>query len=349
MLRYVVPKASPYRAWTNFEFMDNHGQWHEIDALVLGRRRLHLVELKHYTGLLQGTETSWVRTTLGGKTRTQRSPLLITRRKAQRLATRIEEEARKVAQQAGLNVEKVRRALPFVQESVFLHGSPFKVEMPDLAKSGLFGPDGFEDETGLPGISTRLLEPPTETKRVDEDLSVIIALALKNLGIARRTERDAGSWTITGTPLASGDDWQEWAATHKGTDERGRARVVSFHRGTPVQARAASHRRMQREFSLLSSLRHDAIVAPATWCRTTTATLSLSTRTSPTTSRWTLRWQPAPSPPSSSCGSSPRSPRPSPTRIATTSRIAASVRAPCSSIPTRSIGAIWLSPTFAPD
>ncbi|OLL18358.1 serine/threonine protein kinase [Rhodococcus sp. M8] len=262
MLRYVVPKASPYRAWTNFEFMDNHGQWHEIDALVLGRRRLHLVELKHYTGLLQGTETSWVRTTLGGKTRTQRSPLLITRRKAQRLATRIEEEARKVAQQAGLNVEKVRRALPFVQESVFLHGSPFKVDMPDLAKSGLFGPDGFEDETGLPGISTRLLEPPTETKRVDEDLSVIIALALKNLGIARRTERDAGSWTITGTPLASGDDWQEWAATHKGTDERGRARIVSFHRGTPVQARAASHRRMQREFSLLSSLRHDAIVAP---------------------------------------------------------------------------------------
>ncbi|MGC5163001.1 protein kinase domain-containing protein [Rhodococcus sp. DT1] len=262
MLRYIVPKASPYRAWTNFEFMDNHGQWHEIDALVLGRRRLHLVELKHYTGVLQGTETSWVRTTLGGKTRTQRSPLLITRRKAQRLATRIEEEARKVAQQAGLNAEKVRRALPFVQESVFLHGAPFKVDMPDLAKSGLFGPDGFEDETGLPGISTRLLEPPTETKRVDEDLSVIIALALKNLGIARRTERDAGSWTITGTPLASGDDWQEWAATHKGTDERARARIVSFHRGTPVQARAASHRRMQREFSLLSSLRHDAIVAP---------------------------------------------------------------------------------------
>ncbi|WP_242496868.1 NERD domain-containing protein [Rhodococcus sp. Q1] len=262
MLRYIVPKASPYRAWTNFEFMDNHGQWHEIDALVLGRRRLHLVELKHYTGVLQGTETNWVRTTLGGKTRTQRSPLLLTRRKAQRLATRIQEEALKVAKEAGLNVGKVQRALPFVQESVFLHGAPFKADMPDLAKSGLFGPDGFEDETGLPGISTRLLEPPTETKRVDEDLSVIIALALKNLGIARRTERDAGSWTITGTPLASGDDWQEWAATHKGTEERARARIVSFHRGTPVQARAASHRRMQREFSLLSSLRHDAIVAP---------------------------------------------------------------------------------------
>lgn len=262
MLRGLMPGASPYRAWTNFEFMDNHGQWHEVDALVLGRRRLHLVELKHFTGLLRGTETSWVRTTLSGKTRTQRSPLLITRRKAQRLATRIEEEARKVAREYDLNEEKVRRALPFVQESVFLHGSPFRTDLPELAKSSLFGPDGAEGETGLPGISTRVLEPPTGTRQVDEDLSVIIALALKNLGIARRTERDAGSWTITGTPLATGEDWQEWAATHKGTDEHGRARIVSFRRGTPSHARAAAHRRMQREYSLLSSLRHESIVVP---------------------------------------------------------------------------------------
>ncbi|WKK12690.1 hypothetical protein QYN14_03520 [Rhodococcus ruber] len=35
--------------------------------------------------------------------------LLITRRKAQRLATRIEEEGRKVALEAGLNAEKVKR------------------------------------------------------------------------------------------------------------------------------------------------------------------------------------------------------------------------------------------------
>ncbi|MGV9720200.1 protein kinase domain-containing protein [Nocardia beijingensis] len=262
MLRRIVPKAPPYRAWTNFEFMDNHGQWHEIDALVLGRRRLHLIELKHYTGELRGSETSWVRTTLGGKTRTQRSPLLLTRRKAQRLATRIEEEARKVALDIGLDVQKVRRALPFVQEAVFLHGAPFQVEMSDLAKSSLFGPEGAQGTTGLPAISTRLLEPPTDTRRVDEDLSMIIALALRNLGIARRTERDAGSWTITGDPLASGDDWQEWVATHKGTEARARARVVSLHRGTPVHARAAAHRRMQREFSLLSSLRHESILAP---------------------------------------------------------------------------------------
>ncbi|SFA56417.1 Serine/threonine protein kinase [Rhodococcoides kroppenstedtii] len=262
LIRTLLPNSSPYRAWTNFEFMDNHGQWHEIDALVLGRRRLHLVELKSYTGVLQGNENSWVRTTPGGRTHTQRSPLLITRRKAQRLATRIEEEARKVAVENGLDPEKVRRALPFVQESVFLHGSPFTTDLSDLAKSSLFGPDGSEQKTGLPGLSNRLLEPPTDSRRVDEDLSVIIALALKNLGISRRTERDAGSWTITGTPIASGEDWQEWPAKQKVTQELGRARIVSLRRGTPANARDAAYRKFEREYSLLSALRHESIVAP---------------------------------------------------------------------------------------
>lgn len=262
MLRDLLPASTPYRAWTNFEFMDNHGQWHEIDALVLGRRRLHLIELKAYTGLLQGTEQSWIVTSLNGKKRTQRSPLLVTRRKAQRLATRIEEEARKIAVENGLNPDTVRRSLPFVQESVFLHGSPFRVDMPDLAKSSLFGPDGLEDKTTLPGISTRILEPPSSRNPYGEDMSVIIALALKQLGVLRRTERDAGSWTISGKPTASGSDWQEWPAVHKSTNENGRARVVSLRRGTPSQARAASHRRIQREFSLISSLRQESIVAP---------------------------------------------------------------------------------------
>ena len=98
LLKHVVPDASPYRAWTNFEFMDSNGQWHEVDALVLGRRRLHLVELKAYTGIItSGNEQSWTILSMGAVQRTQRSPLLLARRKAQCLAGRIEDEARKVA------------------------------------------------------------------------------------------------------------------------------------------------------------------------------------------------------------------------------------------------------------
>ena len=63
--------------------MDTNGQWHEVDALVLGRRRLHLVELKAFTGIItDGTENNWTMLSMGGKRRTQRSPLVGTRRKA---------------------------------------------------------------------------------------------------------------------------------------------------------------------------------------------------------------------------------------------------------------------------
>lgn len=143
MIRQVLPAASPYRAWTNFEFMDGSGQWHEVDALVLGRRRLHLIELKAFTGIITGgNEQSWTILSMGGKQRTQRSPLLLTRRKAQRLKSRIEEEARKISDEIGLDWEKVRRGLPYIQESVFLHGAPFSSKLTGLATSSLFGPDG---------------------------------------------------------------------------------------------------------------------------------------------------------------------------------------------------------------
>ena len=53
-VREILPNHAPFRAWTNFEFRDGHGKWHEVDLLVLGRRRLHLVELKYYSGTLRG-------------------------------------------------------------------------------------------------------------------------------------------------------------------------------------------------------------------------------------------------------------------------------------------------------
>lgn len=170
LLKDVIPDASPYRVWTNFEFMDTNGQWHEVDALVLGRRRLHLVELKAFTGIItDGDEKNWTMLSMGGRRRTQRSPLLGTRRKAQRLASRIEQEARKLATELGLDWGVVRNRLPFIQESVFLHGSPFSSKLTGLAATGLFGPEGKQNETGLPGIAERLLEPPTDRHRIDEE------------------------------------------------------------------------------------------------------------------------------------------------------------------------------------
>jgi cell wall-associated NlpC family hydrolase len=40
-VKAVLPHHAPFRAWSHFEFRDGHGKWHEVDLLVLGRRRLH--------------------------------------------------------------------------------------------------------------------------------------------------------------------------------------------------------------------------------------------------------------------------------------------------------------------
>lgn len=40
-LRYIMPKAAPYRAWTNFEFIGNYRQSRGIDSPALRGYRLH--------------------------------------------------------------------------------------------------------------------------------------------------------------------------------------------------------------------------------------------------------------------------------------------------------------------
>ncbi|HLR97391.1 MAG TPA: NERD domain-containing protein, partial [Jiangellaceae bacterium] len=56
LVRELLPNLDPYRAWSNFEFRDDRGRWHEVDLLVLARDQLHLVELKYYRGLLTGDD-----------------------------------------------------------------------------------------------------------------------------------------------------------------------------------------------------------------------------------------------------------------------------------------------------
>ena len=97
IVRALLPDQPPFRAWSNFEFRDGQGKWHEVDLLVLGRRRLHLVELKYYTGTLRGDDLTWRRE----GHRAEDSPLKLARRKAQRLASKLQDELLNWAQETG--------------------------------------------------------------------------------------------------------------------------------------------------------------------------------------------------------------------------------------------------------
>lgn len=254
-LKQVLPDASPYRAWTNFEFMDEQGNWNEIDALVLGRGRLHLVELKHYRGVLEGNETTWQR----GR-RTERSPLLLARRKAQKLASRINRELRDLEKRTKAPPGSTTAWMPYIQECVFLHAEELRVELTGLQTSNLFGFPGAQNN--LPWIETRLSEPPDRHVVTDRD-SQLLAGVLAKIGAVRNPLRPAGGWLIESRPIADGEGWQDWPAIHGlDPDRRARIRIFAAPPGSTEAGLNAIRRRVQREFQLLRTLHHENITVP---------------------------------------------------------------------------------------
>jgi hypothetical protein len=178
------PSVARSRHGTNFEFRDRDGKWYEVDALVLGERRLHLVELKHYQGLITGNAYRWQR---GG--RSEDSPLLLARRKAQRLKGVIIDALEQL--QPGFD----RRDIPYIQHCIFLHAWNCRCALPPSDATDLFGLDGREHQSGLPSITQRVLEPSGTGARPglirQDDLLVKL---FERIGFAQRREHEVGSW-----------------------------------------------------------------------------------------------------------------------------------------------------------
>ena len=259
LVRSLLPANAPFRAWSNFEFRDGHGKWHEVDLLVLGRRRLHLVELKYYSGTLRGDDLTWRR----DGHRAEDSPLKLARRKAQRLASKLQDELIRFAQETGAAVPDPRTVVPFVQESVFLHHPGLRCLLPQPSRMDLFGLDGAESDSGLPGISGRLLEPATPQQSVPANRDEVIAALMKRIGIVQRRQREAGSWVIDEEPLGEGDGWQDWPAFHRvATTDRGRIRFLVTPPGATTTERAKIRQVAEHEFRIMSRLANDRLLRP---------------------------------------------------------------------------------------
>ena len=258
-VRSLLPHSPPFRAWSNFEFRDGQGKWHEVDLLVLGRRRLHLVELKYYSGTLRGDDLTWRR---DGK-RAEDSPLKLARRKAQRLASKLQDELLHWARENGTQVPDPRSVVPFVQESVFLHHSGLRCLLPMASRTDLFGLDDEDGRTGLPGISDRLLEAATPHQSVPSRRDETIVSLMARIGVVQRRQREAGSWVIDEEPLGEGDGWQDWPAFHRvATTDRARIRFLVTSPGAPATERAKVRRVAEHEFRIMSRLPNERLLRP---------------------------------------------------------------------------------------
>jgi Nuclease-related domain/Protein tyrosine and serine/threonine kinase len=259
IVRHLLPDQPSFRAWSNFEFRDSQGKWHEVDLLVLGRRRLHLIELKYYAGTLRGDDLTWRR----DGHRAEDSPLKLARRKAQRLASKLKDELLTAAQQTHTPIQDTKTVVPFVQESVFLHHPGFRCELPQSSRLDLFALDGTENTTGLPGISDRILEAATPNQAVGPNQSDIIASLMARIGIVQRRQREAGSWVIDEDPLGEGDGWQDWPAFHRvATTERARIRFLVSPPGASATARAKIRQVAEHEYRIMARLQNARLLRP---------------------------------------------------------------------------------------
>ncbi|MGP6174058.1 protein kinase domain-containing protein [Corynebacterium sp. A21] len=257
----LIPDAAPYRLWTNFEFQDSQGTWNEVDALVLGRGRLHLLELKSWSGIIRGDEHNWNLTGKTGSVFNRKSPTLATRRKAQRLASKLQTAFQEIKAAADFPIPPRYLTPPIVKEGVLLHSNHFLSQLSADGQMNVFTLDHLTDVVNLPGITERILESPTYTE-VDEDFGrIMMSSAIDKIsGVINRKQR-AGSWELL-SKVDDSDDVVVWSARHVDHNEKALIKLRPIAPEATAADALRAEKAATREYKLLSSLAHPGIDSP---------------------------------------------------------------------------------------
>ena len=101
-IREQFPSHSPYRAWSNFEFIANDGSINEVDLLVFTPQGFFLIEIKSCPGRLSGDAGTWTWRTSDNRLLTTDNPLIATNNKSKKLRSLLE------AQKACRKKERLR-------------------------------------------------------------------------------------------------------------------------------------------------------------------------------------------------------------------------------------------------
>src|ERR1039458_3349569 len=90
-LRENLPDSDPVLLYSNFEFIADDGSVNEVDALVVTRAGLFLVEIKSRGGKIAGNRHTWS-WEQEGRVLTIDSPLILANRKARKLGDLLERQ-----------------------------------------------------------------------------------------------------------------------------------------------------------------------------------------------------------------------------------------------------------------
>ena len=256
------------RVWANLEFIDEGGQVHEVDLLVLTRRGFFLVEIKSWQGIVEGDAHVWTRVRPNGTRETLDNPLLLANRKAKKLISLLRSTKALLRE----------RRIPFLEPLVFLSDPALQKRLPPALDGVVLLRDRYEREPGAPdGAPRRLVRPgighalchvtPEEAcdpgrPLVDKRLATAITRAMQEIGIRSPTlERRVGDWRLC-ERIFEAPHCQDWVAEH--TTIRGSFRRVRIYsvppRGADRKLAETVERAAEREFRVLEGINHPSIL-----------------------------------------------------------------------------------------
>lgn len=253
-LRDSLPDHEPWRAWSNFEFIDDEGRVNEVDALVLTPVGLVLIEVKSRPGSLRGDAYSWTWSTQGRQVTTD-NPLPLANRKAKRLASVLRRQ-QAIASRGG------SRAAPWIEPLIFLsaiHQRPV-LDPGSEKRVVLRGAPGSPGDAGVIGTLLRADElglgrgNPPNPSAIRVWVQAVEQAGIRPPGRGRRV----GDYEL-GQLLGEGENWQDFAARHAATGVNRRVRIYPYARAATPEARDRLARTAQREFRVLEGVEHAGI------------------------------------------------------------------------------------------
>lgn len=240
-LRSVLPDNDSYSVWAFFELRAPDGRLYEIDALVLTRHCLFLVEFKNWRGRVRMAHdgVDLLQILADGKERIHRNPFDLANHKAKVLASMLDRG-------------KLGRKRPHVQPLVFLAEEGQSPELHGPGSAGIVGRAKLADALtranfyGAPAwLEGRTIEVPARE----------IVQALKDLGLAKSSGAlNVGELQVSEV-LEDGPGYQDRLARHPVIEAmQRRVRLYLVPQAATDQQREQLRRAAEREARILQAL-----------------------------------------------------------------------------------------------
>lgn len=254
-LRALLPDAPPVQVWANFQFTDG-GRIYEVDAVVITSKGGFVVEIKSWSGTVEGDQGTWTQIRKDGSRLSVSNPANLTAEKTRALASLIK---------ANWSHGHLRDGPGpiFLQPLVWFSNPNLRVKLPPELKSFVAVADHPDREPSrFSTISEALLSlgadqaNATDFRRVTEVQSDRFVEAMGRIGI-RNSERrrTAGSYVLDLPAFAQRGATQDFTASHQHTRRPARVRIYSNVANQSVEQARALKDAAQREYTAAANLK----------------------------------------------------------------------------------------------